>query len=428
MSTGLAGRPLAQKLFATRADFARSEMNQRRQGRAGIPTVRRLKMDFGIFYEIQVNSPLKYREREYQAFHDVMNQVVFAEQCGFTNFWTVEHHFQVGFAHSSAPEVLYGAISQRTSVIRIGHAVVLLPYPYNHPIRVAERVATLDILSNGRVEVGTGRSATQVELGGFGIPYRETRARWEEALDVITTIWKSKDGTFSYKGKYFDIPERTVVPMPIQKPHPPMWVACTGEDTHELAGKLGLGLLSFTLLVAPEKLGRRVESYRNAIKTAKPYGAFVNNKAGAFSMVHLADTDKQAREEAERSFMSYVNTTLRVNSAVIEAKKTGVDPKESPRSLVPDLPKQYEGLDPSKVTIDSLIEHGMCICGSPDSAIRQLERLQQAAHLDQFLAMMQFWAIPHEKTMHAIDLFGKYVIPHFRENGRTATAAAGGGA
>jgi alkanesulfonate monooxygenase SsuD/methylene tetrahydromethanopterin reductase-like flavin-dependent oxidoreductase (luciferase family) len=383
-------------------------------------------MDFGIFYEIQVASPLKHREREFQAFHDVMDQVVRAEEMGFTHFWTVEHHFQVGFAHASAPEVLYGAISQRTSKIRIGHAVVLLPFPYNHPIRIAERIATLDILSKGRVEVGTGRSATQIELGGFGIPYKETRARWEEALDVITAIWKSADGTFKYKGKYFDIPERTVVPMPIQKPHPPMWVACTGEDTHVLAGKLGLGLLSFTLLVSPEKLGQRVRAYREALKEAKPYGAFANNKAGAFALTHVADTDKQARDEAERSFMAYVNTTLRVNAAVIEAKKTGVDPTEAPGALVPDLPKQYEGLDPSKVTIDSLIEHGMCVCGSPDTVIKQLEKLQKEAQLDQFLAMMQFWAIPHEKTMHAIDLFGKHVIPHFRNGAAGQSAAAGG--
>ncbi|HVN29514.1 MAG TPA: LLM class flavin-dependent oxidoreductase [Candidatus Binataceae bacterium] len=379
-------------------------------------------MDFGIFYEIQVDSPLKHREREYQAFHDVMAQVVRAEEVGFTNFWTVEHHFQVGFAHSSAPEVLYGAISQRTSKIRIGHAVVLLPFPYNHPIRIAERVATLDILSNGRAEVGTGRSITQVELGGFGIPYKETRARWEEALDVITTIWKSKDGTFSYKGKYFDIPQRTVVPMPIQKPHPPLWVACTSEDTHELAGRLGLGLLSFTLLVSPERLGHRVRAYREAIKTAKPYGAFANNKAGAFAMTYIADTDKQARAEAERAFMSYVGTTLRVNAPVLEAKQTGIDPKDPSTGAVPELPKQYEGLDPSKVTLDSLIEHGMCICGSPDSAIKQLERIQKEAQLDQFLAMMQFWSIPHAKTMHAIELFGKYVIPHFRDRKPSVTA------
>ncbi len=381
-------------------------------------------MDFGIFYEIQVASPLKHREREYQAFHDVMNQVVRAEEVGFTHFWTVEHHFQVGFAHASAPEVLYGAISQRTSKIRIGHAVVLLPFPYNHPIRVAERVATLDILSNGRVEVGTGRSITQVELGGFGIPYRETRARWEEALDIITTIWKSPDGTFSYKGKFFDIPERTVVPMPIQKPHPPLWIACTSEDTHELAGKLGLGLLSFTLLVTPERLGSRVRKYREALKSAKPYGAFVNNRASAFSMTHVADTDKQAREEAERAFMSYVNTTLVANAPVLEAKRTGVDPRETGR-LNTALPARYEGLDPSKVTIDSLIESGMCVCGSPDTVIKQLERIQKEAQLDQFLAMMQFWSIPHEKTMHAIDLFGKYVIPHFRKSGPSQSAAAG---
>ena len=384
-------------------------------------------MDFGIFYEIQVASPLKHREREYQAFHDVMNQVVRAEEMGFTHFWTVEHHFQVGFAHCSAPEVLYGAISQRTSKIRIGHAVVLLPFPYNHPIRIAERVATLDILSNGRVEVGTGRSITQVELGGFGIPYKETRARWEEALDIITTIWKSKDGTFSYKGQYFDIPERTVVPMPIQKPHPPMWVACTSEDTHALAGRLGLGLLSFTLLVRPEHLGQRVRAYREAIKTAKPYGAFSNNRAGAFAMTHLADTDKQARAEAEQAFMSYVRTTLVANAPVLEAKKTGVDPTETGR-LNTALPKEYEGLDPSKVTLDSLIDNGMCICGSPDTVVKQIERLQKEAQLDQFLAMMQFWAIPHERTMHAIDLFGKHVIPHFRNGSRSHPATAGNAA
>jgi alkanesulfonate monooxygenase SsuD/methylene tetrahydromethanopterin reductase-like flavin-dependent oxidoreductase (luciferase family) len=237
--------------------------------------------------------------------------------------------------------------------------------------------------------------------------------------------WKSKDGTFSYKGKYFDIPERTVVPMPIQKPHPPLWVACTSDDTHELAGKLGLGVLSFTLLVSPEKLGQRIRGYRKAIETAKPYGAFVNNRAGAFSMTHVADTDKQARDEAERAFMSYVGTTLRVNSTVLEAKKTGVDPKDPARGQVPELPTQYEGLDPSKVTIDSLIDHGMCICGSPDTVIRQLERIQKEANLDQFLAMMQFWSIPHEKTMHAIELFGKYVIPHFRTSQTSQPTAAG---
>ena len=120
--------------------------------------------------------------------------------------------------------------------------------------------------------------------------------------------------------------------------------------------------------------------------------------------------------------MSYVGTTLRVNAPVLEAKQTGVDPVDPPAGAVSELPKQYEGLDPSKVTLDTLIDHGMCICGSPDTAIKQLERIQKEAQLDQFLAMMQFWSIPHEKTMHSIDLFGKYVIPHFRD--RTASESA----
>jgi alkanesulfonate monooxygenase SsuD/methylene tetrahydromethanopterin reductase-like flavin-dependent oxidoreductase (luciferase family) len=125
--------------------------------------------------------------------------------------------------------------------------------------------------------------------------------------------------------------------------------------------------------------------------------------------------------------MSYVGTTLVANAPVLEAKKTGIDPTETGR-LNTALPKEYEGLDPSKVTLDSLIDNGMCICGSPDTVIKQIERLQKEAQLDQFLAMMQFWAIPHEKTMHAIDLFGKHVIPHFRNVTAAQSVAAGGAA
>lgn len=373
-------------------------------------------MDIGIFYEIQVASPMKHPERERVVFHQVLDQVVQAEQAGFHSFWTVEHHFQPGFSHSSAPEVLYGAVSQRTSTIRIGHGVVLLPFPYNHPVRIAERIATLDILSNGRVEMGTGRSITVQELGGFGIPYKETRARWEESLDVITTIWKSGNGTFSYKGKYFDIPERTVVPMPVQRPHPPLWVACTSQETHVVAGQKGLGLLSFTILVSPEELGRRVQMYRDAQKNATPAGAFANNKAGAFSLVHCADTDEQARKEAERSFMSYVATTLQVTTPVLEARKTG----QSPDAIAARPNRQveeYEGVDPRKVDLQFMIDNGMCVVGNPDTCIRQIERIQRAAKLDTFLCMMQFWDIPHEKTMKAIGLFGKHVLPHFKGAG-----------
>src|SRR5579871_579931 len=372
-------------------------------------------MDFAVFYEIQVNSPLKHRERERQAFYDVLDQVVLAEEMGFNNFWSVEHHFQPGFSHSSAPEVLYGALSQRTQRIRIGHAVVLLPFPYNHPVRVAERVATLDILSHGRVEVGTGRSATVQELGGFGIPAEETRARWEEALRMLVRIWTSPDGTFSYKGRYFDIPERTVVPMPVQQPHPPLWMASSNDASHEIAGRLGLGLLTLVVATPPDEVAKRIEIYDNAAKHPEPVGPLVNNKKAVFYMAHCAETDARAREEAERSFTSYIAIAGR-NAARLKLQTEGkvADAPERPGFT------RAGTVDTSMFDMDYVINNRTAICGSPDTCIRQIEEITRSVKVDQLMLMQQFWAMSHEQTMKSIRLFGEHVIPHFAAQARAA--------
>ena len=307
--------------------------------------------------------------------------------------------------------MLYGAISQRTSKIRIGHAVVLLPIPYNHPVRVAERIATLDILSKGRVEVGTGRSATIQELGGFGIPPEETRARWEDSLRLLVKIWSSKDGTFSWKGRYFDVPERTIVPLPVQKPHPPLWLASSNEDTHVLCGKFGMGLLTLVVMLDPEEVARRIGLYRDAIKNPEPVGQFINNRAGVFYMVHCAETDKQARENAERAFLSYVNTLFTVNGQLQSAVKEGT--RDVPLRAGANLPK---GVTQDQINMDYLLDHHTVICGSPDTCIKQLEHIQKVTGLDHVMGMQQFWSIPHEKVMNSIRLFGKHVIPHFARN------------
>lgn len=371
-------------------------------------------MDFGIFYEIQVRSPLKHREREFEVFHQVLDQVALAEECGFSHFWTVEHHFHTGFSHSSAPEVLYGAVSQRTSKIRIGHAVVLLPFPYNHPVRVAERIATLDILSKGRVEVGTGRSATIQELGGFGIPAEETRARWEEGLRILAKIWTSKDGTFSWKGRYFDIPERNVVPMPVQRPHPPLWMACSNDESHKLAGRFGLGLLTLVVMVPPEEVARRIQLYRDGLREVQPAAGFVNDKTAVFYMVHCAETDKEARENAETAFLSYVNGIFTLNSQLQEAVRSGTvhDLPLRPGANIPS------GLRLEEISMDYLLRNRTIICGTPDSCIEQIEHIQKITGVDQIMCMQQFWSITNEKVMKSISLFGRYVIPHF--NGRRA--------
>ena len=368
-------------------------------------------VDFGIFYEIQVDSPLKHREREYQAFHNVLEQVPFAEKNGFGYFWSVEHHYQPGFAHCSAPEVLYGAISQLTTTMRIGHAVVLLPFPYNHPVRVAERVATLDILSKGRVELGMGRSATVQELGGFGIPAEETRARFDEALKILLTIWTSENGTFSHTGRYFNIPERTVVPMPVQLPHPRLWMPSTDAS---IPGRLGIGYLGLVVATPPEEVAKRIDDYDEAAKHPEPVGPLTNNKKAVFYMAHCAETNATARSNAERSFLSYVAIAGQ-NAARMKAATSGiVDAPTRPGFAIDPAAKS---VDTSMFTMDWMIENRTAICGDPDTCIRQIEDILTVVKVDQLMLMKQFWAMSHEQTMKSIELFGRHVIPHFSKQG-----------
>ena len=188
-------------------------------------------MKFGMLYELQIPKPW-HPKSEYNVFWEALEQIVLAEEMGFEYAWLVEHHFLTEFAHSCAPEVFLGALSQRTSRMRLGHGVVLLPV--NHPVRVAEYVATLDVLSNGRVELGTGRSGTPYQLSPFGLDINDTRGMWDEALSIIPRMWTEE--VFSHDGKYYHIPPREVIPKPVQVPHPPLWVACTQTETFRLAG------------------------------------------------------------------------------------------------------------------------------------------------------------------------------------------------
>ena len=200
-------------------------------------------MKFGLMYEIQIPEP-HYPGLEKERYDQVLAQVDLADEVGFDYFWTVEHHFLTEFSHCPAPEVLYGAVSQRTKRIRIGHAVVLLPHQYNHPVRVAERAAVLDILSNGRVDLGTGRSTTLIEMDGFEVNPEETMAQWEEAISIIPKMWT--EDPFSHEGQFFTIPPRSVIPKPVQSPHPPLWVACSQPESFRNAGRWDWGCSALT--------------------------------------------------------------------------------------------------------------------------------------------------------------------------------------
>ena len=170
-------------------------------------------MKFGLIYELQQQKPWA-ENQEHKTYHEALDQIELADKVGFDYVWEVEHHFLVEYSHSSAPEVFLAAASQRTKNIRIGQGVALLPSPFNHPIRVAERAAALDIVSNGRLELGTGRSITEQELGGFGIDLADSRPMWEEAIQMIPKMWTNE--TFDWEGDYFVVPPRMVLPKPMQ--------------------------------------------------------------------------------------------------------------------------------------------------------------------------------------------------------------------
>jgi alkanesulfonate monooxygenase SsuD/methylene tetrahydromethanopterin reductase-like flavin-dependent oxidoreductase (luciferase family) len=365
-----------------------------------------MALEFGLFYEIPVPRPWTARS-ERDAYHAVVAQAVRGEEVGFTHFWTVEHHFLDEFSHCSSPEVLYGAVAAKTSTIKIGHGVRLLPVPYNHPLRVAEMAATLDCLSDGRVEFGTGRSSTRPELEGFGIDPDDTRGMWEEALDVVVGAWTND--LFEHHGKYFHVPPRRVHPKPLQQPHPPLWVASTSPDSHALAGRKGLGLLSFTIGVPPEELAARIQLYRDGLaEMQQPVGKVANRRAATFTMVHCAETNAEARANAAESVVWYLQHSTKLIGTLATWQM------ERQRDLgTYAYAQMLRDLDLSHLTFDVLDEMGAVIVGDPARCIERVRRYQ-AAGCDQLLCLMNPFNIPPDKVMRSIELFGLHVIPSFR--------------
>jgi len=249
-------------------------------------------MKFGVFYEHQFPRPWG-PGGEQRLFHEALEQVELADRLGFDYAWEVEHHFLEEYSHSSAPEVFLAAASQRTKQIRLGHGIVLMPPAYNPPARVAERIATLDIVSNGRVDFGTGESASRTEIEGFRIDAAERRGMWREAVEQVANML-AMDPYPGYQGKYFSMPPRNIVPKPVQQPHPPLWVACTNRDTIHLAAQLGIGALAFTF-VDPEEAKHWVSDYYDTFKReCVPIGHTVNPNLAVVMGFSVHDDEREA--------------------------------------------------------------------------------------------------------------------------------------
>ena len=357
-------------------------------------------MDFGLFYEICVPRPWD-AGKEAQVFRDVIEQVRFAEEMGFTYVWLTEHHFLEEFSHCSAPEVMLAALSQVTTTMRLGHGVVLTPPAYNHPARVAERIATLDCISGGRVEIGTGRSSTPTELDGFGIDGDHAREMWLEGLEGIVKLLVGEN--VALDGEYVSMPARTVVPRCVQQPHPPLWMAGTSPSTTERAAAAGLGVLFFAHGILPESLAESIEVYRDTIKRAEPIGLEVNEGLAGFCNALCLEDDTEARELGGRASFEYV-----MKGMSLARWPRGVTPPRTYEYTVDSMWRGRERLE--AMGPEGMIETGMAIAGGPDRCYEMCQRYAEVG-VDQLILHMQTWDTPHEKIMGSIAAFGEHIIP-----------------
>src|SRR5689334_7207795 len=244
-------------------------------------------MIFDLFNELQMPQPWA-PDHERDVYANALEQAQLADELGYGCWWSVEHHCTPAFSYSGAPELVNAAISQRTERLRIGHAGVLTPHKINHPLRVAERVAVLDHLSNGRVELGLARSGGG-EWTTFGIEGDATLRELEETARLAVRAWTEPE--FSWDSELLSVPARNVVPKPVQQPHPPLWQTVSSPSSFRLAGELGLGILSTTLLSPVYVLESMLQEYEAGLAACtNPVGKFVNDQRGVFTFVHCTET------------------------------------------------------------------------------------------------------------------------------------------
>jgi alkanesulfonate monooxygenase SsuD/methylene tetrahydromethanopterin reductase-like flavin-dependent oxidoreductase (luciferase family) len=352
-------------------------------------------MQFGIFYEHQLPRPWHDGD-EQRLFQEALEQVELADRLGIDFAWEVEHHFLEEYSHSSAPEVFLGACSQRTTRIRLGHGIMLMPPAYNHPAKVAEKIATLDLVSNGRVEFGTGESASRLELEGFGIDPAEKRAMWLEATEQVANML-AMDPYPGYQGRYVTMPCRNVVPKPVQRPHPPMWLACSSRETITLAARLGLGALTFAFVDPAEARLWVDDYYRTLERECVPIGHTVNPN---IAMVTGFSCHPDAAEAKRRGLDGFRFFGFALGHYYIFGEH---------RPGRTDVWRAFEEIRAAMP--DDGLARGI---GTPDELRRHLDGFA-AAGVDQTVFIQQGGKNRHEHICASLELFAAEVLPAFRE-------------
>src|SRR6266567_1619148 len=353
-------------------------------------------MEFGLFIQGHVPRRRVAEDPNYEhtsLMHDV-ELVKAADRSGFKYVWVSEHHFLEEYSHLSASEVFLGYLAAVTERIHIGSAIFNISPPVNHPVRVAERAAMLDHLSDGRFEFGVGRGAGSLEVTGFGIPStNDTKAMFDEVVKEFPRMWRS--GDYSYEGQSFAVPPRAVLPKPHRRPHPPIWQAAGNPPTYEKAARSGFGVLGFNFSAA-KQMEPMVRAYKDAVGEAEPIGDYVNdNVMITNSVVCLAD-GRRARQVA-----ADMGSGL-VQSLVFRYHDTFPKP-----AGVPDWPALLP--DPTPEQVERRIDEGYLLCGDTDEVLEQVRRYESIG-ADQVSFGLPI-DMPFEAALETVRLFGEHVIP-----------------
>jgi alkanesulfonate monooxygenase SsuD/methylene tetrahydromethanopterin reductase-like flavin-dependent oxidoreductase (luciferase family) len=359
-------------------------------------------MKFGMFIGLQLPRPWGDGD-EQRFFTDALDQVELGDRLGLDYVWAQEHHFLEEYSHASAPEVFLAACSQRTSRIRLGHGIVVMSPKFNPPARVAERLATLDLLSGGRVEWGTGESGTRLELEGFGVDFVDKRPAWAEAVRE-TARMMCMDPYPGFEGRFFTMPPRNVVPKPLQKPHPPLWAACSNRDSLKLAARLGVGALTFAF-ANPEEARFWVEDYYETFKReCTPIGRSVNPNVAMLTGFMCHENEQVARSrgiDGAQFFAFGLGHYWRDGTHVPGRLDLWAEFKREPQS-------EAEAIDRVRP------KAGMGGIGSP-AQLRETFRAYEEAGVDQLILLQQCGRYLQEHVLDSLRLFADQVLPQFRE-------------
>jgi alkanesulfonate monooxygenase SsuD/methylene tetrahydromethanopterin reductase-like flavin-dependent oxidoreductase (luciferase family) len=347
-------------------------------------------MKFGLHYQsFSGESPVQW-------FRDTLEQAVYAESLGFESVWPVEQHFISDLSILSAPLLFLAAVAERTTKLRLGIAIILLPL--SHPVRVAEEVATLDVLSSGRVEFGIGRGAIPSHFTGFGISQAESRDRFVEGLEIVLAAWKNE--RLSYQGQFFQIDNLMVVPKPVQQPHPPVRVACNSVDTFEMVGRLGYPIFAASQ-VNPYY---RIKEFLSVYDEARAVGGYPSRGGEDFTLLtplYVGENATQIRHDMEPS----VRHLLRTASSLLESARV-------PEKVAAHMREVAERS--RRLTYDKMSET-MAIFDTPERCVERLARLHQDFHMDRTICWFNPGGrVPHERVMRSMELFAAKVMPQFK--------------